>query len=331
MEEVLCDEKFIDWSAGGSRESSGAQYVQGLVDNDPAQKKLILEAQAFMKAIQLPEIVIAQANMLESADRLKLALEKPENNRVNGGVLRTLYRWSSVAAVFLLVMAAVFFWNQQFANERIITGFSERNEKHLLDGSTVFLNSNSSVTMAPNFKNSKEREVWVNGEVYFKVAHKQDNRKFIVHADHFDIEVTGTQFNVINRNNNQSILLKEGCVKLHLADGSIITMKPGDFYEYVSAAVVKKKVKPEEVLAWMDRKIVFENTPLREAVKKINEYYGVSFHFSSDVLAEKLITGILPNDNLEGLIQAIDAIGDIQIIKENSNSYQITNPPLNQK
>jgi ferric-dicitrate binding protein FerR (iron transport regulator) len=250
------------------------------------------------------------------------SISKAENHKKRKGITRFMGRWSSVAAMLLFVTIGILVWKQFFSLQKFGTGYSERRELTLQDGTTVILNSNSSISTAWDFGKGHTREVWMNGEVFFKVAHKMNAQKFIVHAHDFDVEVTGTQFNVISREHSQSIFLFEGNVKLHQNDNTLV-MKPGDFYEYASSALVKKEVRQEAIMAWLDKKIVFENTPLGDVAKTIRDYYGVQIHFSHDSVARKTVTGLLANDNLADLLQAIGATGDIKIIKENQHSYRI--------
>jgi transmembrane sensor len=322
LQDVLEDEDFLLW-AKEEKESLGAKALQDLIDKDPAQLLLVMEALDLLRKMQLQEIEVSEADISAESNRLMEFISKAENHKKPTGITRFLGRWSSVAAMLLFVTIGILVWKQFFSLQKIGTGYSERRDLTLQDGTTVILNSNSSISTASDFGKGHIREVWMNGEVFFKVAHKMNAQKFIVHANKFDVEVTGTQFNVINREHSQSIFLFEGNVNLHQNDNTLV-MKPGDFYEYASSALVKKEVRQEAIMAWLDKKIVFENTPLGDVAKTISDYYGVQIHFSHDSVARKTITGLLANDNLADLLQAIGATGDIKIIKENQHSYRIT-------
>lgn len=53
----------------------------------------------------------------------------------------------------------------------------------------------------------------MDGEVFFHVRKTPLKSRFIVHREHFDIIVTGTQFNVSNRHGKDNVLLQEGSNK----------------------------------------------------------------------------------------------------------------------
>src|SRR5680860_104188 len=67
-------------------------------------------------------------------------------------------------------------------------------EMILPDGSVIFLNSDSRIQYSFDGKNGI-REVHLNGEALFNVE-KNKKKPFIVHTPFYDINVTGTQFNV---------------------------------------------------------------------------------------------------------------------------------------
>ncbi len=49
------------------------------------------------------------------------------------------------------------------------------------------------------WKEGTSREVWLKGEAFFHVSKTPTKARFIVHTERFDVVVTGTQFNVMNR------------------------------------------------------------------------------------------------------------------------------------
>jgi ferric-dicitrate binding protein FerR (iron transport regulator) len=93
-------------------------------------------------------------------------------------------------------------------------------------------------------------------------------------------------------------------------------MVPGDFMEFNSDQLEKKLVKNDSILAWRERKLDFEETPLREVAKIIKEHYGVDLILADDSVAGKTVSGMMPNDNLELLLQTLEATADFQIIRQ---------------
>jgi ferric-dicitrate binding protein FerR (iron transport regulator) len=180
----------------------------------------------------------------------------------------------------------------------------------------VVVNADSKIVYSPGWKDGKDREVWLTGEAFFHVSKTPLKSRFIVHANHFDIIVTGTQFNVTNRRDKANVMLQEGSVTLQTDEGKELKMLPGDFVEYKNAALEKRPVKDDSVLAWKDHKLVFDNTPLRELIQIIREHYGVSISTANDAVGDSKISGILPNDNLDVLLQALETTGDFEVLRQ---------------
>ncbi len=65
-------------------------------------------------------------------------------------------------------------------------------------------------------KTESDREVWLKGEAFFHVNSKTPPQEpfYCSHVDHFDILVTGTKFNAVNRPDKANITLRNGSVTL---------------------------------------------------------------------------------------------------------------------
>ncbi len=214
--------------------------------------------------------------------------------------------------------AAGFFFIRSWISGKpeLKTTYGEIKQRKLPDGTEVFINANSKVSYSGEWTDGKDREVWIKGEAFFHVRKTPMKSRFIVHADHFDIIVTGTQFNVVNRAGRSSVMLKEGSVIIHTADGREINMMPGDFVQFNSAELRKTPAKNDSILAWKDRKLVFDNTPMSEVVRIIKDHYGIDIELANAATGDKTISGILPNDNLDVLLQALDATMEFSVVRQ---------------
>ena len=90
-------------------------------------------------------------------------------------------------------------------------------------------------------------------------------------------------------------------------------MVPGDMVEFSKEQIEKKIVQKNDYLAWTENKLVFDNTPISEVVNTIHQHYGVEVELKDNDLKQKTITGILPNNNLTVLLQALEATQDFEI------------------
>jgi ferric-dicitrate binding protein FerR (iron transport regulator) len=111
-------------------------------------------------------------------------------------------------------------------------------------------------------------------------------------------------------------MLEEGSVILETTAGNKLKMTPGDFVEYSNDQLVKRSVKSDSVIAWKDHKLSFNDTPLRDVVSIIKEQYGVTIQLAGKTVGGKTVSGIMPNDNLDVLLQSLEAIPDFQVIRQ---------------
>jgi ferric-dicitrate binding protein FerR (iron transport regulator) len=97
-------------------------------------------------------------------------------------------------------------------------------------------------------------------------------------------------------------------------------MHPGDFVEIKDNNLNKKTDDGSAILAWKDRKMIFEGTRITEAAKMIEEEYGVQVLLPDSNYVP--VTGILSNDNLDVLLKALDATNNY-VIERNGNTIVI--------
>ncbi len=238
----------------------------------------------------------------------------------------TMIRMAGLSAAAGLVIILGFF-SLMNRKASVYAGVGEKLEKTLPDGSLIILNSDTRIRYRSNISARPNREVWMKGEAFFKVSRTPDAKPFIVHTEHFDVEVTGTQFNLSSGTDSSSILLTEGSVTLHMPDGRSVTMKPGTYFSKKDALpdirnknagelVIAKK--PDAVLSWLNKNLVFEDAALRDVAREIESLYKVKIQFGSAAAADRRITGILPNENLDILLRALEATTDFIIVQENN-------------
>ncbi len=189
----------------------------------------------------------------------------------------SLLIYKIAATVCLLVATAALLFklipgstHEQHAT--IVRNSKGNNTRILLpDSSTVWLNANSTLEYTNEFGNTT-REVTLKGEAFFDV--KKDNKAFIVKTDKIQVHVKGTRFNIEAYKKNATVktTLEEGKVELHVdGNNKFFTMKPGDqiILNTQLNDIVVKKVNPFDVSAWKEDELVFDNTPLSEAIENL--------------------------------------------------------------
>jgi transmembrane sensor len=312
VEDVIENEDFQTWLTG--------KHVDGWEEwlaANPSQAELVNEAVTFMNDIRIQEAAIPTQQIADAYTKLESRIEdETQQSRVVSMARNRFKRWIAAAAAVVLLVAAFSIWKFTSKDPSVSTKYGQIASHELPDGSTMVLNANSCATLSKDWKEGKDREIWLNGEAFFHVKKTANKDRFVVHTNDMDVIVTGTQFNVWTRDNKTSVLLTEGSVTLRTATGDEIKMVPGDFVQIDNKTLEKKTANEERILAWKDNRIQFDSTPIREAARIIQEHYGIKVTVDSSVPDSNTLGGMMPNNNLEILLSSIEATKDYRIIRK---------------
>lgn len=182
----------------------------------------------------------------------------------------------------------------------------------LADGSQVWLNAESSITYPVAFQ-GETREVRLQGEAYFEIA-KNKNQPFIVHTTQFDVQVTGTQFNVrAYPGEMESATLAEGGIQLEKG-GKTYSLKPGQQAYLEEEEVQVRKVNLESAIAWRYNAFSFEETPLEEIMNELARWYNIHVFYLNPKVKELHFTAwFRRNCTLQEVIDILEKTGKINI------------------
>jgi ferric-dicitrate binding protein FerR (iron transport regulator) len=242
------------------------------------------------------------------------------------------FRPVAVAASVAVLLAVVGYWLLPAPappTTTYRTGYGQTREITLPEGSRVVLNGNSTLSFPAEWPARGPREVSLDGEAFFAVTHRPDHRKFIVTTPgRLHVEVLGTEFNVYGRQQKTKVSLNAGAVQLHVgpAGGSSpLRMQPDELVEFDgrSERLTRKKVNAEMISSWKNKKLVFENTSLREVIQLLRDTYGVRATVSEPGLLEERFSGTVPNENLNVLLDGLAGLFDLEITRR-GNTIRIT-------
>lgn len=312
--DVLADEEFSAWYFRQSPEA--VQEWEQWLQANPQYSMLVEEAIAFMEAMPRERVMRNEADTEKQLQQLTRRISETAELPATPLKKRT-YRifWQAAAAVLLLAGAfGIWKWVTP-AETSLRTAYGQTISEALPDGSNLLLNANSQVKLGKSWNNGKDRELWLDGEAFFSVKKTPEKSRFIVHAGTARIEVTGTRFNVKSRHNKLSVYLAEGGVKVHTSAGKVISLKPGDYLDLEKGETVSQSSNQEDILAWRDNRLSFNNTSLAEVAQAINDYYGTKVILGDEELKRLSLTGILPNDKLDNLLEAIKEALDLKITR----------------
>lgn len=234
----------------------------------------------------------------------------------NSASTRPRWRWGTGLAAVLVLAAGlgVYFLNRQVEVQRFETQVGEQRVVSLLDGSVITLNARSSAEVKID---STTRDVrLIQGEALFKVAH-ETHRPFLVHTAGATVRAVGTQFNVYAKpDGSTSVAVLEGRVEVstqvastapssapmqsstkHLAKG--ISLAAGESARVAPGGAIERNDHADmsRVIAWRQRRLVFDRTSLEDIVREFNRYNRAlqmrlenvmpgSYHFSGSFDAD---------------------------------------------
>lgn len=192
----------------------------------------------------------------------------------------------------------------------------------LVDGSKIALKPGASieVEIGPRFR----RVHLIQGEALFSVV-PDAARPFVVRSGGVEVRAVGTEFSVAQGADALTVLVTEGRIAVARTEseplpGGVPVAPPvfagaGDRV-MVSAGsgardpVAVTTMPPGEIaqaLAWRGERVEFSDTPLPEAIRRINRGRAIQVVLASAELERRTITGVLWADDGDGFVRLLES------------------------
>jgi len=180
----------------------------------------------------------------------------------------------------------------------------------LPDGSKVWLNAGSSIRYPTAFK-GKTREVEINGEAYFEVAHNA-SKPFRVKTGNIIIEDIGTAFNINAYGDEPAVktTLVEGSIRLHAGSNNKI-LRPGmqGAVPQGETSIATNNVDVDEIIAWKEGLFNFNNLDIETVMRQIGRWYNMQIIYEGRK-PEGQFSGIIDrNTNLAFILKSLEYSG----------------------
>ena len=194
------------------------------------------------------------------------------------------------------------------------------------DGTRLWLNSGSNLKYPSRFK-GKNREVYLQGEAYFEVAHNAEI-PFIVHTGKLRTRVLGTTFNIRAYKDDPDVKVTLFTGKVEVireisnkeTNKLILLPKQEATYRKDAGSLVKTTVNNIVInhhSAWKDGKLIFDETPMPEVLKRLSLAYNVKFILTDEKINGCTITGSFNvNQNIEEILKSISISMDGKFVRE---------------
>ncbi len=232
------------------------------------------------------------------------AYEAESKLRKSKSLLRTVYRYTAVAAMIALVVGLGYFFNNKDDIHRTdgvpgdtmiaydATTGSRLKRIQLPDGTQVELNRESSLKLSNTF-GKERREVDMKGQIFFDVS-KDVSRPFVINASGINVTVRGTSFEVMSYDEipEREVTVRTGRVEVRnsrngkllatLTKGMQIIFTPGTDNPEINTVDV------DAVTAWREGKLILHNASLPELRLRLRQYFGKSLVVENDALKEDI-------------------------------------------
>ncbi len=282
MDNVRISSLLRRYLAGRCSAEEEAELIEYITDHDDEEIRLILDDVWNNPEYQLPQ------------SRSEVILDRILGRKGEIRPRRMIPTWTRIAATVALFTAAgigiyqMSAWQTDEAAKALAENAAVHQFIKLPDGSTVLLNTGSTLDFPEAF-DAQTREVRLSGEAFFNIREDQA-RPFVVHTGALKTTVLGTSFNVkaYEGEDNITVTVKSGRVKVSDERKVLGIINPDEQITFSRATqqMQQRGVKSEEVIAWAERDIFFDDVTMAEATR---------------ILAQRFSTQIvLENDNING-------------------------------
>lgn len=205
--------------------------------------------------------------------------------------------------------------------------YGKRFDVVLSDGTMVYLNSGTELKYPVSFLSAGNREVFVEGEAYFDVTSDTD-RPFIVNAEALNVEVLGTEFNVLAypEDGVADVVLVEGSVGMYATNSGVentTVLTPGlkGSFDKVDAAIRTEQVNTNVYTAWRSGELVYRNLPFKNIVKKLERHYNIKIELNNAALGEEPLNASFKDKTIEEVLSYFDELYGIDHTVSNNTIY----------
>lgn len=196
----------------------------------------------------------------------------------------------------------------------------------LPDGSVVHLNAGSELKV-PVYFGTESREVWLRGEGFFEVVHRE-NLIFTVHTDKADISVLGTEFYVRAYTDEKEVVttLVQGAVGVS-SGRTYDRLKPGEQARIAGKGDVRvAEVDIYPFIAWKNGRMVFENERLEKIMAELQRWYDFElFYADPDVKEMHFTIDILKYEEISKVLNLMERMNKVKFTQKGRtvvvNSY----------
>jgi transmembrane sensor len=306
LEDFLLDDSFKNWVLG--KDISASTRWENIGDQYPEKQVVISQARDLILTWTRQQSALTQ-NEIESQITRILKSTGSKKTALNTGIR---WKWWSAAASMVLALgfgwkvwqsskgAKPFTYSQYVGNTlvplRELSNTTDKTMKIILsDGSIVELAPGGKVSYGQPFVKDKKREIYLQGEAFFKVT-KDVQNPFLVYANGLLTRVVGTCFLVKTTGEHVKVLVRSGRVSVtpmkdignQKKRNTELLLTPNQQAIFSATDnLISKSIT--EVPVYLSESGVlpdfnFENQPISKVFATLEKVYGIPLIYDNAVL-----------------------------------------------
>jgi transmembrane sensor len=331
IDDLIANESFRKWIMEKSEED--AIFWNQWIEQNPSRIEWVAAAKAIMAGLTDETTALSDEQIDQEAERIQQRIFASRTGvgarLIHFGSRSRLFRLKAVsaAAVILFIVLGTILYRQHAsalspknAYESFLQDTRNKNIEYnngtdsvqrilLSDGSEVLLEKNSQLSYASNFTSGK-REVYLSGAAFFSIA-RDPAKPFIVYTQRIVAKVLGTSFRINAGANEQtasvevrtgkvSVFSRENFTRSGAESGALkgIVLTPNQEMVYDVAQEQMSKTLAEAPVMTKDSvsDFVFDDTPVTEVFKKLQDAYGITILLDEEVMASCSISASMGNE-----------------------------------
>jgi ferric-dicitrate binding protein FerR (iron transport regulator) len=228
-------------------------------------------------------------------------------------VRRIAIEFAKIAAVFAVAMACFHFLDRQPAEmlpaafHTLVVPAGQRAELLLSDGTKVWLNAKSRLVYPAVFENGK-REIRLDGEGFFEVT-PNEAQPFVVKTKAMDIQVLGTEFNVVAYDTYPAteVALLKGSVALKpVGSDKTYRMRVNEHARWKDGNFLATAINNYDYFKWKEGLICFDEATVGSIMEKLELYFDVKIDVQRQRLLDYRYTGkFRSKDGVEQVLKVL--------------------------
>jgi transmembrane sensor len=240
-------------------------------------------------------------------------------------------KWAAAALLILSLGAALWFvvprtgfefsslaWLKGESSSPVTHSYATKTGDRLTialdDGSHVTLNTETQLDVI--FTRKARTVRLLRGQALFEVA-KDASRPFVVESEQRRFVAIGTVFDVRIETDQVKVTMLEGTVRAESIAPALTTRTTVTAGEQLIARARSedrvRRVDPERETSWRRGQVIFDNTPLSEAVAELNRYSSAHIELADPKLADLRLSGTFATGGTSAFVEAVTTYFPIRI------------------